>query len=489
MSFPSDVIEISDSDDDACPPPPTSSQFSQRSFSSDLVDLCSSDDELPAPGDPKFFRGLGQAKRKRSSLAAGSSKSSGGYIGESSDEEDQYESPKKITRRASSTSMKPTYGDASSEGEDEDSPPKKKKPNSSSVKAPRKPHKTGEEKAAAKALKQQEAAEKKAQKAAEKAAKAEEAAIDKEAKKEYKSANKLVNDKKSTLKDMEIIFPPVSTPALQKLRQAFGEEVGQYKMTVSVSGRQSVPGYDVFSWRRNVTAEYDPIKREWQPVEPHTKFEETYLVYMPSDELARCIRDEDGVKNVVRSVRAKYGRVQIFLMIDGLTAYLRRSGGIRYTKEQIERKLSALQMAEHTHLLYVDKIEDAVARLYDLSADLGIKPHKLIERSHLPFCSNTRQTTGANLADTWQKMIKQVHRMTESGAQGIVEVFPTANMLFEAYEAAHPAARDGMVADCMIKHRVDGVANPRKVNGALSKVVGTVMFGEDPLTLAYKANA
>lgn len=51
---------------------------------------------------------------------------------------------------------------------------------------------------------------------------------------------------------------------------------------------------------------------------------------------------------------------------------------LQYTKGEIERALAALQMAEHTHLLYVDSVADAVARLYDLSADLGIKPYKSV---------------------------------------------------------------------------------------------------------------
>jgi hypothetical protein len=60
-------------------------------------------------------------------------------------------------------------------------------------------------------------------------------------------------------------------------------------------------------------------------------------------------------------------------------------------------------MAEHTHHLCVESVADATERLYNLSADLGIKPYKcvrrnrsiddtsqttrLIERSHLPSCA------------------------------------------------------------------------------------------------------
>ncbi|KAJ7435256.1 hypothetical protein FB451DRAFT_1418284 [Mycena latifolia] len=472
MPVPSEVIEISDSDDDARPLPPSSSQFSQQSFNSDPVDLCSSDEDLPAPGEPSFFQGLGagHAKRKRGSSPAASSRSSSvGYPMYAAESTDEEESPKKVAR---------------------------KKSDASTSKAPRKPRKTDEEKAAAKELKEQLAAQKKAQKAAEKAEKvtrkaekAAQAARDKEERKEYKDANKLVNDKKTTLKDMELVFPP--TLADSALYRAFVAHVAQYDMPVSVAGTNIVRRYDVFSWRRTMRKEYDPVAREWLPVPPHVRTEGTYLIYMSADELARCIRDEDCVKNVVRQVRAVCSG-QIFLMVYGLKAYLKRKSPGRYTMAQIECAVAVLQMVEHTHLMYVDTVEDAVARLYDLSADLGIKPYKLIERSHLPFCADTRMTTGAGLADTWVKMLQQVHRVTESGARGMTDAFPTANALFEAYEAAPPGrGRDDLLAGCtallQVSHRTDGVAKQRPVGSALSQVVGTVMYGTDPLQLAYKA--
>jgi hypothetical protein len=38
-----------------------------------------------------------------------------------------------------------------------------------------------------------------------------------------------------------------------------------------------------------------------------------------------------------------------------------------------------------------------------------------------------------------------------------------------------------------ISHRADGAAKERPVGAALAQVVGTVMYGTDPLQLAYKA--
>jgi hypothetical protein len=104
MPSSSDVIEISDSDDESRPLPPTSSQLSHKSVNSEPFYVFSSDDELPAPGDPAFFQGLSEkaaGKRKRHSSPAASCRSSSvDYrYGMDSSEDDEF--PKKIARKAS----------------------------------------------------------------------------------------------------------------------------------------------------------------------------------------------------------------------------------------------------------------------------------------------------------------------------------------------------------------------------------------------------
>ncbi|KAJ7199383.1 hypothetical protein GGX14DRAFT_467908, partial [Mycena pura] len=444
MSSTHAVIEISDSDDDAQPPPPSSSQVSatSRYSDNDVLDICSSDEDLPAPS----------SRRRHSSASASTRSSRVDYYGDGGldSTDDEEGSPMKVPRKVSGT--RETWNATHFS-----------KSRASTTKSIRKPRKTEEEKAAEK--------RKKAQKAAAKAEKSTRTAAKKEAKKSYKDANKLVGDKKATLKDMEIIFSP--SFADSPLYHAFCSRVAEYNMTVSVAPTRAVRGFDVFSWRSTMSKRYDPAARAWLPVAPYIKKEKTYLV------------DEDGAKNVVGRVRSAYdgpdGPLQIFFMIEGLKAFLRRRSRMQYTKDDIERALAALQMAEGTHLLCVETVPDAVERLYDLSADLGIKPYKLVERSHLPFCADTHQSTGADLADTWTMMLAQVHRVTEAGAAGIAARFPTPRALFAAYEdvTAHAsadewAARDAVVMNLLragqISHRADGTAKERAVGPALSRV-------------------
>ncbi|KAJ6493441.1 hypothetical protein C8R45DRAFT_1212775 [Mycena sanguinolenta] len=478
----SDVIDISsDSDDDALHRSFASSQ-SQSSSMHELVVISDDEDDLPAPNDPAFFQALegmskAAGKRKRHSRSSSSSLDHGmDFMDEDEHqdwEEEEDESPKKIARKASSAGK---------------------------AKASRKPRKTEEDKAAAKSQKETAAAAKKAQKDADKAAKAAQTAHAKAAKKAYLAVNKLVIDKKTTLPDIEILFPPsfdFPSSSTLELLTTFRTRVAAFGMRVSVATANPVRGCDVFQWKRTTRAEYDEVGREWVPFENgEERVEElsTYLVYMSPDALWRCVQEgEDGLQSVMRRARAGVGAgvtgtKQIFLMVPDLKAYYRRKGNRLTAKPAIERALAALQLAEHIHVLLVEGVPDAVERLYDLCADLGVRAYKLIQRSHLPFCSDTQQKTGTNLANTWAKMLEQIHRVTEHGARGIADNFPTANALFGAYcDAPDGRARDALVAGCRISHRADGAAKARPVGAALSQLVGTVMYGTDPLQLAYKA--
>jgi hypothetical protein len=169
-------------------------------------------------------------------------------------------------------------------------------------------------------------------------------ALENATKKEYFAANKLVNDKKTTLADMELVFPPALADSA--LHLAFVAHVTQYAMRVSVAPRNVVRGYSVFAWKRTVRADYDSATREWKSVPQRVEEERAHLMYMSADELARCIQNEDCVKNVVRAVRAACGG-QIFLMVEGLGRYLKRKTGVRVSRPPHLCKTMLMKSAVH----------------------------------------------------------------------------------------------------------------------------------------------
>ncbi|KAF7312011.1 ERCC4 domain-containing protein [Mycena indigotica] len=442
------VIDIPDSDDDDDEPAwPASSQAS-----SVPLDIEDSDDELPpaaAMASAALAKARAKGKRKRDA-----------------DYDDESES---------------------SEHELEASPPKTRKTRAEPASRSAQKELKAQEKQREKELKA-------AQRAADKHAKANLKAAAQQQKKTYKDANKLVSDKRKTLKDMEIVFPAVFAEADKRaLFTEFKKRVDGYEMVVSLANSREVRGLDVFTWNRTKRAEYDVAAREWMPVEEYVAREGTVAVYIEAAKLMEMLRAKQGSSTALQLRTVfKDSRLQIFFVVYGMKAFVGRgvTQAVRI-KDEVECAVASFQMAEGVHFVYVETVAEAVERLYDLSADLGIKPHKLIERSHLRFCSNTDQRSGKSPMDTWRLMIEQVHRMTESGAEGIVEQFPTPRSLFEAYErAANQPARDNMVADCAVERRKDGQQRVRnnRIGNALSSVVGTVLWDRDPLTLVNKAN-
>nr|GAT52522.1 predicted protein [Mycena chlorophos] len=466
------IIELSDSDSDASPP--TSSQVATS-----VIDLLDSDDEPPRPS------------RSCSSLSQY-------HLRELTDSDDD-ELPPTFTLSASQShkAKSKRKRDSDSEYESSESEVLRESPPKIQRKAPTKgPGKTAEEKARDKEAKSSEKELQKQEKAAQKAAdkRHEDArkAAAKDYRKRHKEENKLVSDKKTTLKDMEIVFPVIfAEPGKRPLYDAFRDRVAEYHMTVSLAQAREVRGLDVFSWTRTKRSEYNIATREWDPVDEYVAKEATAAVYLEAARLVALLDEEKGSDVASQLHKAfLHDHLQIFFIVNGMGAFIREQGMRAVdVRDQVERAVASLQMAEGIHFLYTESIPDAVERLYDLSADLGIKPYKIIERSHLPFCSDTEQRSGTSLADTWLKMLTQVHRLTPSMAEGIVENFPTPRSLMEAFEQTQTQAEiDGMIAGLRVERNVDGTMRKRGngIDKGISSKVGTTLWGRDPLALVAK---
>lgn len=133
---------------------------------------------------------------------------------------------------------------------------------------------------------------------------------------------------------------------------------------------------------------------------------------------------------------------------------------------------------------------------------------RLISRSYLPFCPDTKVKVGKDPKDTWTKMLSQIHRVTDSGAEGIVEQYPTMRSLLMAYEK-NPLGGErllteskvcaeflGVISSFMltstqVNHRIDGQKTIEgrghdKLGLALSRRVHTILCGTDHLALVVK---
>ncbi|CAE6433262.1 unnamed protein product [Rhizoctonia solani] len=295
--------------------------------------------------------------------------------------------------------------------------------------------------------------------------------------------NKLVTDKKSTLKDfiVELSHTFQGYPFVDHLES----KLATHDSNVAFFDPPPRSEF-LIRFRRQHIARYDKQLKEWIPITPYTELEDLYVLLLSADTLALAILEETLTKTLsaLRSTYKLTARSQIFIMVDGLNAYYRCKGVREDKRDTIESALVSLQTLEKCFIVQTEGAENTAQWLFNITGDLGIKPHKRIRESFLPFCTDTKFKCGSSKADTYKKMLQQIRNITESAADGIIEEAPTLRELFEGY-AREPDAynRYHRLKEVTIANRKDGAAKSRILNQALSKKVHDIIWGEDPLTL------
>ncbi|KAF8338757.1 uncharacterized protein EI90DRAFT_3038986 [Cantharellus anzutake] len=336
---------------------------------------------------------------------------------------------------------------------------------------------------------------KKREKEAEKAAKKKCLEEEKAAKKTLRAANKLPTRKQDLVQDftLHVSSPLRDSPLMQPVTDRLAEH------GCAVKYFSSTHFTSLFRWERSVRARYDELNREWTPVKEYKRFEALYMFFL---EAASLISEADSIQalsQTIEGLRAEYrltSKHQIFIMINELELYYRKTGKgsraanalarlegrVLVKKSDIERALASLQAAQKCFIVHVEGYDDAAQWIYNMTGDLGMKPHKLIERSHLPFCSLTNIEVGSDPEDTYKKMLIQLNRITENVADAIVERAPTLRSLFELYQnEPDPIRRNAILSDVVVKYNTDGTTSGRILNLALSTKIATAFWNQDSL--------
>ncbi|CUA72280.1 hypothetical protein RSOLAG22IIIB_00945 [Rhizoctonia solani] len=254
----------------------------------------------------------------------------------------------------------------------------------------------------------------------------------KEQAKLQRDINKLVTDRRDTLKDFTIELSRAfeSYSFVESLKQKLAAH------GCSISFFDPPPQSEsLIRFRRQHIARYDNKSKEWVPTTPHATLEDLYVLFLSADTLVLVLLQE-GVTEMLASLRRTYHlttRSQIFIMVDGLDGYYKRKKGRREERNAIESALTSLQAIERCFIVHVEGAEDTAQWLFNITGDLGIRPHKRIQESFLPFCTNTRVKCGSSKMDTYKKMLQQIRNITESAADGIIGEAPTLRELFEGY--------------------------------------------------------
>ncbi|WVQ62597.1 uncharacterized protein L199_000743 [Kwoniella botswanensis] len=384
------------------------------------------------------------------------------------------------------------------------------------------------------ALKAKEKAEKQLQKDILKAAK--------EAEKSYQrklaEVNRLRVSKNDTVREIHLyLSSDLSQPtspiagALPEITKRITDNYSEIKFLTE--DKSSING--LIKFKRHLKARWDPEKKQFIPLDqPIWIWEGICVLVINAEEIVDKIAptstcespDEeerlDELNVWVSDIKLTLGLTvndQLIIMIKGLQKYHskmkslankqftaaaraglsgattanrnqggRNGGRIGPDKEIIEMALVRLQVKQRCFLVNVEKTEDIEDWVYNIAADVAIRPYKLISKSHLAFCPTDGIRKGSNPTETLELMLQEVQGITPSASMGIASEYPTFKELMEAFEKAERRGgverAEGMLQDCEIKTLRNGTANGRKLNKALAKRVYNVFRGDDSLALA-----
>ncbi|KAF8758468.1 hypothetical protein RHS01_02697 [Rhizoctonia solani] len=141
----------------------------------------------------------------------------------------------------------------------------------------------------------------------------------------HREVNKLVTDKKSTLKyfTVEISHTLEDHPFVSCLES----KLVPYSCGTLFFGPPS-RSEPLIRFRRQHVAKYDNKSKEWVPVTPYHALEDLYVLFLSADSLALAVLEETLTETLseLRSTHQLTAHSQIFVMIDGLHAYYKRKG-------------------------------------------------------------------------------------------------------------------------------------------------------------------
>ncbi|KAE8543199.1 hypothetical protein D1P53_000687 [Cryptococcus gattii VGV] len=372
-------------------------------------------------------------------------------------------------------------------------------------------------------------------KASEREAKAAQKAKEKEARQLERDTAKLRTSKQDTLReihlylsaDMSLPSSPI-TGALPEIRN----RIQDCQSTLHFLPESDSPIPGVIRFKRYLQARWDPESKRFVPLDdPRWVWEKTVLVIITAEELVDKIAEGgegEGEKDVlaqwVSDVRLLLGLAmsdQMVLMIKGLQKYYSKSRALankdymnaaragleggsgsgpgstatktaringRPTRDRIEAEMVRLQVAEHCFLVHVEKTQDMEDWVYNIAADIALRPYKLISKSHLNFAPAEGSKKALQPTAVLELMLQEVQGITPSAAAGITEKYPTFRRLMEAFEMEEQRGgveRAGMMLQfCEVRNLKSGHASGRNLNKALSKRVYNAFRGTDSLSLA-----
>ncbi|KAH8078270.1 hypothetical protein HD553DRAFT_146203 [Filobasidium floriforme] len=156
----------------------------------------------------------------------------------------------------------------------------------------------------------------------------------------------------------------------------------------------------------------------------------------------------------------------------------------RLEKEDIERELVAIHLRHGWLQVQVDTPAEISEWLYNMSADLAIRPYKLISKSHTLPLGRENNLKASSKQHALELMLQEIPGVTPSGSVGIAEEWKSFRRLMEGFEKK--AREEGvgsariLLEGCKVRHLKTGVQNERNVGRAVSTHIHNALRESDP---------
>ncbi|XP_033908426.3 probable crossover junction endonuclease EME2 isoform X1 [Acipenser ruthenus] len=153
-----------------------------------------------------------------------------------------------------------------------------------------------------------------------------------------------------------------------------------------------------------------------------------------------------------------------------------RGRGLEVTEADIEEVLVSLQLQRHTGVLFLESWKELSRHVCAVTKAVAKRPfRKQAQAEGLSFCADGSwaggvrvEKDGAGLRQVWQRQLQQLNRVSPAMAAAIVSVYPSPQLLLQAYEECS-CERDqvNLLADITV--RAGDGARERRLGPELSR--------------------
>lgn len=321
------------------------------------------------------------------------------------------------------------------------------------------------------------------------------------------AVNHLKKSKKDCTPEMVIeVCDSLARSALHTHLGNFFEGLG------CVWSSKEMPVRGLVQFRRKIVAEFDEEKDHWVPLPmPKIDVEDQLIVILKGQEFLQLSSSTDTLRQHVDSVRQVLPTANVLYLIEGLSAIMRksqsqrnrayqaavRSAGIVSENPQgvtqsrsrskapvadidedaVDEALLDLQVLHGCFIVHSTSPADTAEQLSILTSDLSTVPYKSERvRSSSAFCTETGQIkTGANVRDTFERMLQSIARITPQISLAIASRYDGIRQLDTALQAG-----PHVLQNIPKGHNVDGSVSAQLIGLAASTKIYKALMGTDP---------